>query len=100
MWTQPELFNWNDPDVFIKPKRKKRVIDYDALYQLFLQGPVRFSDIEQVTGMKHNAIAQVITSLSLRYPIYELKRGVYKLYGDDDYGDGINKSLIKKDEDE
>lgn len=98
MWTQPELFDWDDPDVFIKPQKKrvKRVIDYDALYKMFLAGPVRFRDIELATGIRHNEIAQVITTLSLRYPIYELKRGVYKLYGDEEYGTGINKSLVKE----
>lgn len=85
MWYQQELFDWNSPDCFIKPKKKKRVIDYEELYRLFLTGPVTFNQIEQVTGVSHNGVAQVITTLSLRYPIYELQRGVYKLYGDDDY---------------
>lgn len=102
MWFQPELFNWEDPDVFlpILPKRKRtRVpVDYDSLYKLFLAGPVRFRDIEEASGVSHNAVAQVITTLSLRYPIYEVKRGVYKLYGDEEYGDGIKKHIADEDE--
>lgn len=97
---QPELFDWTSPDCFIKSqkKRARKPVDYEALYQLFLRGPVRFKDIEEVTGVSHNAVAQVITTLSLRYPIYELKRGLYKLYGAEEYGDGIKHSLLKEDE--
>lgn len=98
---QPELFNWNDPDVFIRPQKKRKVkkpVDYDALYKLFLAGPVRFKDIEEASGVSHNAVAQVITTLSLRYPIYEVKRGTYKLLGIEEYGDGIKHSLLSEDE--
>lgn len=101
MWYQPELFDWNDPDIFLKPQQAKRTrkpVDYDKLYELFVRGPVRFRDIEEATGVSHNAVAQVITTLSLRYPIYEVKRGVYKLYGDEEYGDGIKRSLLTNDE--
>ena len=103
MWTQPELFDWNDPECFlpkvtVKVKRTRKNIDYDSLYNLFLAGPVRFKDIEQATGVSHNAVALVITTLSLRYPIYELKRGVYKLATDEDYGNGIKRSLVQNEE--
>lgn len=96
MWYQPELFDWERPDAFLPVKRKKKPVDYEAIYKLFLKGPVSFKEIEQFTGVSHNAVAQVITTLSLRYPIYEVegKRGLYKLYGDDDYGDGINRSNL------
>lgn len=98
MWYQQELFDWNDPDVFIKPKKKRKNVDYDDLYRMFLQGPVTFNDIETRTGVSHNGVAQVITTLSLKFPIYEVKRGVYKLYGPDDYGDGINRSKLNYDD--
>lgn len=101
MWYQPELFDWNDPDVFIKPqppKRTRKNVDYEMLHEMLVRGPVRFRDIEEATGVSHNAVAQVITTLSLRYPIYEVKRGVYKLYGDEEYGNGIKRSLIEEDD--
>lgn len=97
---QPELFDWNAPDAFLgmKPKKKKtrKAVDYEALYELFKKGPVHWHDIEVASGVSHSTVAQVITTLSLRYPIYELKRGVYKLYGDEEYGDGIKKSLLNE----
>ena len=77
-WYQQEFdFTFDTP----KPKtRRKRVpVDYDQLYQLFLRGPVTFRDIEEATGVSHNGVAQVITTLSLKYPIWSPKRGVYKL---------------------
>ena len=86
---QPELFNWQDPDVFIQnppKKRKRQPVDYDAIYkELFLKGEVTFKQIEDFTGVSHNAVAQVITTLCLRYPIYDVRRGVYKLCEDSDY---------------
>lgn len=93
---QLELFDWNDPDVFIKPKRKKRrLVDYDQLYQMLLTGPITFKDIERVTGVSHCGVAQVITTLSIRYPLWSPKRGVYKLCEDDDYP-GIKRSLLQE----
>lgn len=94
-WRQQDLFNIEDPGMFIpiKKRRTRKPVDYEALYKLFLAGPVRFKEIEEATGVSHNAVAQVITTLSLRYPIYEVKRGLYKLYGDEEYGDGIKKYL-------
>lgn len=94
MILQPELFDWNDPDVFIKPKKKRKAVDYEELYNLLLQGPLTFRQIEEVTGVSHCGVAQVITTLSLRYPIWSPKRGVYKLCESSDYGDGIKRSLV------
>lgn len=95
MILQPELFDWNDPDVFIKPKKKRKPVDYDMLYELLLAGPLTFRQIEEVTGVSHCGVAQVITTLSLRYPIWSPKRGVYKLCEDSDYGNGIKRSLLE-----
>lgn len=97
MVQQLELFDWNDPDVFIKPRKKKRVeVDYDELYKLLLAGPLTFRQIEEITGVKHCGVAQVITTLSLRYPVWSPKRGVYKLYDEEDYGNGIKRSLLNE----
>lgn len=91
MELQPELFDCNDPNIF--KWNKKKVIDYEKIYQLFLKGPVTFKQIQEAVNVSYNEVAQVITTLTFKYPIYELKHGVYKLYGDDDYGDGIKKHL-------
>jgi len=96
MYYQAELFDWTAPDCFLpkpKPKRTRKPVDYEKLYELFKAGPVTFHQIEEAADVSHNSVAQVITTLSLRYPIYEVKRGVYKLYGDDDYGDGIKTRI-------
>lgn len=98
MWYQPELFNWNDPNVFIKNKKKRKVVDYEKLYEVLSQGPITFKKIQEVAGVSKNSVAQIITTLSLRYPLYEVKRGVYKLYSDEEYGDGIKRSLLQNDE--
>lgn len=85
-WYQQEFdFTFDTPEPKPKTRRKRVPVDYDQLYQLFLRGPVTFRDIEEATGVSHNGVAQVITTLSLKYPIWSPKRGVYKLYDDDDY---------------
>lgn len=94
MWYQQELFDWNDPNVFIKKKKKRTPVDYDKLVELFSNGPVTFAEIEAASGVAHCGVAQVITTLSFKIPIYEVSRGVYKKYGDDDYEDGINRSNL------
>lgn len=78
--------------------KKKKKVDYEAIYQALKEGPLTFSQIEALSGVSHSGVAQVITTLSLKYPIYEYARGLYKLYGDDDYGDGINHSALPKED--
>lgn len=101
MWKQLELFNFDSDDSFIKPPagpKKKKKVDYEKLYELFKkQKYVSFSEIERLSGVEHCGVAQVITTLSLRFPIYETEIfGVYKLYGADDYGDGINHAALER----
>lgn len=83
---------WYQQEFDFTPKRKK--VDYEAIYNELCKGPLTFSQIEQMSGVKHNGVSQVITTLSLRYPVYEVSRGIYKLYGEDDYGDGINHAAL------
>lgn len=61
-----------------------------------MRGPVTFRDIEEATGVSHNGVAQVITTLSLKYPIWSPKRGVYKLYDDDDYNSNGRRGMTGK----
>ena len=76
------------------PEKKK--VDYDLIYSELRKHPLTFSQIEALSGVSHYGVAQVITTLSLHYPVYEVSRGLYKLYGDDDYGDGINHAVLDK----
>ena len=66
-------------------KKKKLVVDYDYLYQKLLEGPLRSKDIEEITGVSHSGVFQIITTLSINYPIWSPSRGVYKLIEDSDY---------------
>lgn len=71
---------------FFFPDRKKRVTpDYEKIYEELKKGPLTFREIEELSGVPHNAVAQVITTLTLRYPIWSPKRGVYKLLEYSDY---------------
>ena len=78
-----------------KTEKKKRKIDYDLIIAELKNGPLSFTQIQQLAGVSHAGVAQVITTISLHYPLYELDRGLYKLYGADDYGDGINHAALK-----
>ena len=90
-WYQQE-FDFGIP----KPDKKKRKIDYDLILAELKNGPLSFTQIQQLAGVSHAGVAQVITTISLHYPLYELDRGLYKLYGEDDYGDGINHEALKE----
>ena len=83
---------------FTIPKKKK--VDYKLIISELKKGPLTFSQIQALAGVSRAGVSQVITTLSLHYPLYEAARGVYKLYGDDDYGDGINHAALKEYEDE
>jgi len=96
-WVQQSfVFEWDDEEA--KPKKKK--VDYDLIVQKLREGPLTFSQIKALAGVSHYGVSQVITTLSLHYPIYEAARGLYKLSGADDYGDGIKHSLLKDEADE
>lgn len=77
-----------------KPRKKK--VDYNLIFAELQKHPLTFSQIEALSGVSHNGVAQVITTLSLHYPVYEVSRGLYKLYDEDDYGDGINHEVLDK----
>lgn len=70
-----------------KNKRKKNRTspDYEKLYARLQQGPMTFAEIEEMSGVQHSGVAQVITTLSLRYPVWSPRRGVYKLMGPEDF---------------
>ena len=81
---------------FSIPKKKKKKVDYKLIISELKKGPLTFSQIQALAGVSRAGVSQVITTLSLHYPLYEAARGIYKLYGDDDYGDGINHDVLKE----
>ena len=94
--------NWYQQEFdfdFREEKPRKNKVDYELLYEELKKAPLTFSQIRALSGVPHSGVAQIITTLSLHYPVYEAGRGVYKLYGDDDYGDGINHAALKNYED-
>ncbi|MBO7731546.1 MAG: hypothetical protein J6S67_03315 [Methanobrevibacter sp.] len=95
--------NWYQQEfVFAAPegeKPRKIKVDYELLYEELKKAPLTFSQIKALSGVAHSGVSQIITTLSLHYPVYEVRRGVYKLYGDDDYGDGINHAALENYED-
>lgn len=68
-----------------KPKKKKIIVDYDLIYAKLKEGPLTFRQIEELSGVSHSCVYQVITTLSLNFPIWSPARGVYKLIEESDY---------------
>ena len=94
-----DLRNWYQQEFdfdFSVPKKKKKKVDYKLLIVELKKGPLTFSQIQALAGVSRAGVSQVITTLSLHYPVYEAARGIYKLYGKDDYGDGINRAALKE----
>jgi hypothetical protein len=67
-----------------RKKHTRDAVDYEAIYHLMLTGPVTFGTIKKLTGMNSSGASQVITTLSLMYPVWSPARGIYKLIGKDD----------------
>lgn len=80
------FFFFFDEEPKIDKKESRNTPDYEMLHERFLEGPVSFKEIEKLTGVAHSGVAQVITTLSLRYPIWNPERGIYKLIEESDYG--------------
>lgn len=100
-WENWESWQQQEFDFDFAPVRKKKtIVDYDKLIAAFEKGPLTFRQIQELAGVSKCGVSNIITTLSLHYPIYEYARGIYKLAGDDDYGDGINHDAIKKDYEE
>lgn len=78
-WRQLE-FDFTDDS----PAKRKNV-DYEELYRILQTRPLSFKEIMQITGLSKSATAQCITTLTLRYPIWNPERGVYKLCKEEDY---------------
>jgi hypothetical protein len=55
-------------------------IDYEAIYEVLKIRPVTRQELLEL-GIDPNSMTQVITTLSLKYPVYDIERGVYGLSG-------------------
>jgi hypothetical protein len=71
-------------------RRKKKWVDYDELYNILRREPLDYAKIRAVTGVSNSGIMQIIDTLTLRYPLYQIRKGVYGLLkdGDDDEKSG------------
>jgi hypothetical protein len=67
-------------------KRTRVTVDYDRLHALLLAGPLDYAAIRKATGLPNSGIVTVIDNLTLRYPLYRIRKGVYGLL--EDGGDG------------
>lgn len=92
IWVQQE-FEFEFDEI---TQKKKKNINYDLIVAELRKGPLRFTQIQALAGVSKARVAQVITTLSLHYPLYEAARGLYKLYGEEEYGDGINHEALRK----
>jgi hypothetical protein len=68
-----------------KKRRKIRESDYDELYNILRREPLNYAKIRDVTGVSNSGIMQIIDTLTLRYPLYQIRRGVYGLLKDENY---------------
>ncbi|MDR2134608.1 MAG: hypothetical protein LBP27_05820 [Treponema sp.] len=60
----------------------KGKINYGALYELLRKRPISYRDIMRITGRAKTAVPGIITTLSLKYPLYQVSHGVYALNPD------------------
>jgi hypothetical protein len=67
-----------------KKRRKKKTVQYGKLYNILLREPLDYAKIRAVTGVSNSGIMQIIDTLTLRYPLYQISKGVYGLLKDDD----------------
>jgi hypothetical protein len=49
---------------------------------MLLRGPLDYAKIRAVTGVRNSGIMQIIDTLSLRHPLYQIRKGVYGLLKD------------------
>ena len=60
-------------------RKKGSPIDYEKIYAILRHQPITYEIIRHITGLKDNEIVRVITTLSLRYPLYSPGKGIYEL---------------------
>lgn len=73
------FFFFDDLQAPVKTVKKRVYVDYDFLYARIKEGPLTFRDIQELTGVSKAGVSQIITTMSLRFPVWSPKRGVYQL---------------------
>lgn len=59
-------------------KKERQKIDYDFLYsEIKRRGSMTTAEIQRLTGTSRSGVQNVITILSIDYPIWQPARGVY-----------------------
>jgi hypothetical protein len=67
-----------------RKRRKTKHVDYGELYNILRKEPLNYAKIREVTGVSNSGIMQIIDVLTLRYPLYQVRKGVYGLLKDED----------------
>lgn len=62
-----------------KPAGPKVKVDYEKLYEILQRQPLTYDIIKHETGLNDSGVAQVITTLSLEYPVWNPTKGIYEL---------------------
>ena len=64
----------------------KTYIDYESLFQeMKKKGYMTFTEIQNFCKTEKIFVAQIIDILSIRYPVWNPKRGIYKVITKEDY---------------
>jgi hypothetical protein len=63
-----------------RKKKPRKIVNYDLLAEYVRQaGEVTFAEISELTESSAGGTAQIIDTLSLRYPLWSPRRGVYRM---------------------
>jgi hypothetical protein len=54
-------------------------VDYGKLYAILEKQPLTYDIIKRETGLNDSGVAQVITTLSIDYPVWNPAKGIYEL---------------------
>ncbi|GHV91628.1 hypothetical protein AGMMS50268_21310 [Spirochaetia bacterium] len=63
----------------LRSTKIKKPVDYDKLEAILHRGPITYDIIKRETGLNDGGVAEVITTLSLRYPLWDPAKGIYEL---------------------
>ena len=62
----------------VSTKKERQKIDYDFLYsEIKRRGTITTAELQRLTGTSRSGVQNVITILSIDYPIWQPSRGVY-----------------------
>jgi hypothetical protein len=62
-----------------RPRGVKEKYDLEPIVALLKHQPITYDIIKELTGLNDRDVAQIITSLSLEYPLWNPARGIYEL---------------------